>query len=161
MSDTYKNIDCPACGKSMTKIYLSEQGFFVDSCLKGCGGLWFDNREASKVDEKDEPLTEIIDAYKDKTFESVDKFEQRFCPVCKQKMVKNNVSAKREISIDECYSCGGKFFDYKELEEMRNQYENDEERLEDVKALCQNSEEMINIFNRILNKDNFTDEEIF
>ena len=47
-------------------------------------------------------------------------------------MVKNHTSIKKEIEIDECYSCGGKFLDNKELVKIRNEYENNEERDEDI-----------------------------
>lgn len=157
MKDTYENISCPACGKKMKKVFLNEQEFFVDVCLDGCGGIWFDNRELPKVDEKEDKITEIGEAYKGKTFAKVDKDETRFCPLCKQKMVKNNVSVKQEISIDECYACGGKFFDYNELEQMRNQYEDDVDRIRDIKKLSQDSVLMELMFNQILNKDNFVD----
>jgi len=43
-------------------------------------------------------------------------------------MVKNNVSIKKEITIDECYNCGAKFFDNGELTKMREQYSTEEDR---------------------------------
>ncbi len=153
MSDTIETLVCPACGKLMKKVYLNEHGFFVDVCIDGCGGIWFDNRELAKVDEKDEDIKELVEIYKDKTFAPVDQTQQRTCPVCGQKMVKNNVSAKKEISIDECYSCGGKFFDYQELEKMRSQYDNDEQRIEEIKKLAENLTDMEKILQQILNED--------
>ena len=41
-------------------------------------------------------------------------------------------SVKKEIQIDECYACGGKFLDHGELTAIRNEYENDLERTNDV-----------------------------
>jgi len=43
-------------------------------------------------------------------------------------MVKNNVSIKKEITIDECYNCGAKFFDNGELIKMREQYPTEKDR---------------------------------
>ena len=54
------------------------------------------------------------------------------CPSCGAKMVKNHSSIKKEIEVDECYTCGGKFLDNKELVKIRNEYENNEERDEDI-----------------------------
>lgn len=151
MAEICKFIDCPACGKLMKKIYLEEQDIIVDICLDGCGGIWFDNRELAKVDEKHEDILPITEAKKDKDFESVDVSLTRFCPHCKVPMVKNYVSAKKEIVIDECYTCGGKFFDHKELEAMRNQYDTNEQRVEDIRKLASDSVNMQLILENLLN----------
>ena len=47
-------------------------------------------------------------------------------------MVKNYASVKKEVQIDECYSCGGKFLDHGELEKIRAQYATEEERSADI-----------------------------
>ncbi len=47
-------------------------------------------------------------------------------------MVKNSTSLKGEIIIDECYRCGGKFLDYKELDKIRNEYSTEEARSQAV-----------------------------
>lgn len=137
MSDNIKIIKCPACGVEMKKIYLEEQDFIVDICLEGCGGIWLDNQEVKKIDEKHENIDALKTAQEGKEFTSVDEDSVRMCPICNVKMHKNHVSAKNEIVIDECYNCGGKFFDNNELELMRSQYENDEERLADIKKLLE------------------------
>ena len=137
MRDNTKFIKCPACGSEMKKIYLEEQDFIVDICLDGCGGIWLDNQELKKVDEKCENIEILTKAKAGKEFQNVDEESVRICPNCKVKMHKNHVSAKKEIVIDECYTCGGKFFDNNELEQMRSQYENDAERLADIKKLLE------------------------
>ena len=152
MADNYKFIECPACGKTMKKVYLENQGFIVDICLDGCGGLWLDTRELPKVDDQNEDITPIVQAYQNCDFKKVDTNETRICPLCGVKMVKNNVSAKQEILIDECYTCGGKFFDYKELDTMRAQYNNDKERVADVLKLAENQDKMIEIFEKLMNQ---------
>ena len=68
-------------------------------------------------------------------------------------MVKNCASAKQEITVDECYQCGGKFFDYNELEILRNQYESDEDRIADIKEIAKDSVKMEIILNRLMHKD--------
>lgn len=154
MADNYKIIMCPACGKPMKKIFLENQQFIIDVCIDGCGGIWLDNRELQKIDEETEPITELLEAYKSKVFQKTDNSAVRICPICGVKMVKNNVSAKQEIVIDECYNCGGKFFDYNELQHMRNQYKDEESRISDIKKISMDSEKMKAIFDSILFNDN-------
>ena len=47
-------------------------------------------------------------------------------------MVKNHSSIKQEIQVDDCYNCGGKFLDNAELIKIRQEYESNEERDEDI-----------------------------
>ena len=128
MSDTLQTIKCPACNKEMVKVFVPEEGINVDICLNGCGGIFFDNREFNKFDEKAESIDEILKAISGKTFTSVDESLPRICPVCGSKMVKNYSSANRTIQIEECYSCGGKFLDNGELQKIRAEFDTEEER---------------------------------
>ncbi len=130
--DSTKILRCPACGEEMEKIFVSSANCNVDICTKGCGGIFFDNREYQKFDEKHESIDEIKQALAGKTLKEVDKTFKRICPVCGMKMMKNSTSIKRKIVIDECYSCGGKFLDYQELDEIRNEYDTEEDRAKDV-----------------------------
>lgn len=132
MKDTQEILTCPACGEEMDKILMHNAGLFLDVCLNSCGGIYFDNREIAKFDEKAEDVTDLAEAYKDKTFKKIDAEFDRVCPKCGGNFVKNFVSARKEILVDDCYSCGGKFFNYGELEKMRAQYENTQERVNDV-----------------------------
>lgn len=132
MADNQKIINCPACGKRMEKIFMPEQGVNLDVCIQGCGGIYFDNREFQQFDERHENIDALIDALKDKSFTLVDESEQRTCPVCGAKMVKNFSSIKNEVQIDECYSCGGKFLDHGELLKIRAEYETEAQRGADV-----------------------------
>ena len=129
--DTIETINCPACGKLMHKIFMEKEGLALDVCIDGCGGIFFDGRELEKFDESHENIDEIIDAIKDKTFEKTNESLTRVCPVCGNKMVKNYVSAKKNVQIDECYNCGAKFFDHGELTAMRNEYPTEEDRRQD------------------------------
>jgi Zn-finger nucleic acid-binding protein len=132
MADTLKPLNCPACGKQMEKIFIPSQGINIDICTEGCGGIYFDNREFDKFDEKHEDISEILAKLEGKKFSDTNETMTRVCPNCGAKMVKNHTSIKKEIEIDECYSCGGKFLDNKELVKIRNEYENNEERDEDI-----------------------------
>ena len=49
-ADTLEKIICPGCGKEMKKIFLNGQNVYIDICLDGCGGILFDNREFSSLE---------------------------------------------------------------------------------------------------------------
>lgn len=133
MKDTEKKLDCPACGKEMTKIWFDDKGFFVDICADGCGGVWLDNRELDKIDETNENADAILDAIEDKTFAETDKTKDRICPVCGVKMVKYNYTdGDIPVVIDACYTCGGKFLDNDELRQIRQKYEAEKDYVDDA-----------------------------
>lgn len=125
MADNKDVLTCPACGKEMEKVFIESMQKHLDVCLKGCGGMFFDNREFEKVDEQHENVDEILKLVENQTFKSVDDKEIRVCPYCGANMVKSNVFG---VLLDTCYTCGGKFLDNHELEQYRNQYPNESER---------------------------------
>ena len=132
MADNENIIKCPACGTEMKKVFIPEANMNLDICLDGCGGIYFDNRELEKVDEQHESIDSIIEIMKNKTYKYVDSTEKRICPVCATPMVKHFMSVKKEVEIDDCYACGGKFLDFGELEKIRSQYKTTEERKQAV-----------------------------
>ena len=137
--DNYNDINCPACGQEMVEVFVASANKKVDICVHGCGGIFFDNREFSHFDEKHEDIQEILDEIEGKTFIKVDDSESRICPVCGADMIKNFVSTRKEIQVDDCYSCGGKFLDNGELQKIREQYESDVERTDDVMNFVYNN----------------------
>lgn len=132
MADTLKTLICPACGKEMEKVFIPAEGINIDICTNGCGGIYFDNREFENFDEKHEDISKILEKIENKEFVKVDESLDRKCPNCGAKMVKNHSSIKKEIQIDECYSCGGKFLDRDELVRIREEYDTVEQRDEDI-----------------------------
>ena len=128
MADNDLQLICPACGKPMKKVYISSAKCNIDVCLDGCGGIYFDNREFKKMDEQAEDIHELLEAIDGKTFDKVDTTQTRICPYCETPMVKNFASAKKEIEIDECYTCGAVFLDCGELQAIRGQFKTEEER---------------------------------
>jgi len=122
------NLICPACGTDMKTIYIPTIGFYVEVCSDGCGGIFFDNREFKRFDEQHEDASVILNEFIGKKFEKTDASAQRVCPCCNAIMVKNFSSINKEIEIDECYNCGGKFLDNGELEKIRGEYLNEDDR---------------------------------
>ncbi len=155
MGDTLQTLKCPACGKEMEKVFIPSEGINLDICTQGCGGIYFDNREFNDFDEKDEDISAILEKINNKNFEKVDTTAERTCPKCGAKMVKNHSSVKQEIEVDECYGCGGKFLDRDELIKIREEYETEEQRSEDVmryvyKAVGQELAEQDRIYSEIV-----------
>ena len=132
MADSLKTLICPACGKTMEKVFIPSQGINLDICTQGCGGIYFDNREFDNFDEQHEDISEILAKIANKTFEKTDTTKTRICPNCGAKMVKNSTSVFQKIEVDDCYSCGGKFLDNEELVKIREEYVNNEARSADL-----------------------------
>lgn len=132
MADTLKALKCPACGKDMEKVFIPNLGINLDICTDGCGGIYFDNREFERFDEKDEDISKILEKISGKEFAPVDQSQTRICPNCGTKMVKNSSSIHKKIEVDDCYSCGGKFLDNNELQKIREEYDTAEQRDEDI-----------------------------
>lgn len=125
-------MECPACNRNMRQMTVND--ITVDICENGCGGIWFDNFELMKVDEKHESAGEpLLDIARDPSV-MIDPSKVRLCPKCDgQKMIKHFRSVKGEIEIDDCPACGGVFLDQGELGEIRNQFENDDARRQAAK----------------------------
>ena len=132
MADTLKTLNCPACGNKMEKVFIKELGINIDICTQGCGGIFFDNREFDYFDEQNEDISKILEKLEGKNFTKVSENTTRKCPNCGANMVKNHSSVSNAIEVDDCYSCGGKFLDYGELEKIRAEYENNEQRDQDI-----------------------------
>ena len=130
MADSKDILICPACGEKMEKFSISNKAFQIDVCTKGCGGIYFDNRELEHFDEKHENADEIIEILNNCTInKTINDTEKRVCPNCSAIMVKNG-TLKNTCSIDVCYCCGGKFLDHGEFEKIRTDYDTEKERKE-------------------------------
>lgn len=118
---------CPTCSRELQETTVGD--IVVDVCRNGCGGIWFDNFELEKVDEKHEAAGEsLLNIERDENVK-VDYSVIRACPKCNgPKMQKHFVSVKHEIEVDECPTCGGIWLDCGELGQIRNQYTTEEER---------------------------------
>lgn len=120
---------CPACGNELQEMTVGD--LVVDVCKNGCGGIWFDNQEFKKVDERHESAGEaLLDIPRDETIQ-VDQGAPRLCPKCDGvTMMKHFASSRRAVEIDECALCGGIWLDAGELRKIREQYATEDERKE-------------------------------
>lgn len=118
---------CPACGNKLTEKLNQEMN--VDVCEGGCGGVWFDHREMSKVDEPHEFAGEEILMVAFNPATQINPSEKRDCPQCEDiVMMRRFFSVKRSVQVDECASCGGIWLDTGELKSIRAQFNSEEER---------------------------------
>ena len=110
---------CPACPQVLTEREVS--GLHVDVCEGGCGGIWFDNFELSKVDEAHEATGEtLLDIPRDPGL-TVDHQRRRRCPRCAPApiMMRHFMSVRRQVEIDTCPACNGVWLDAGELARIR------------------------------------------
>ena len=120
-------MNCPACDYKLTVKHLT--GITVDICEGGCGGIWFDWLELSKVDEKQEHVgEELLDTKRDENV-VVDRENQRHCPRCLTPvMMRHFFSARQQVEVDECPECAGIWLDPGELASIRTRFPSEEER---------------------------------
>jgi Zn-finger nucleic acid-binding protein len=119
-------MECPVCGNELTQMVAGE--ITVDACAGGCGGIWFDRYELMKVDESQESAGEgLLDIGRDKSL-VVDRDKRFECPRDGVVMMRYFFSVKRQVTIDECPSCGGHWLDPGELATIRTEFASEEER---------------------------------
>ena len=121
MADNDKNLFCPACHSKMTKVPVGFAGVNIDICIDGCGGIYFDTKELEKVVNPSKDINGLLKIFEGKHYTPVNEDAIRVCPLCGARMVKNSTESIKDIQIDECYNCGGKFLDHGELEKIRHQ----------------------------------------
>lgn len=116
---------CPLCRVDMKELNIS--GVLIDECTE-CHGLWFDNLELARLDETYEGDGEALErllsyprAY-DKNRGAIS------CPRCSMKMHSRCYYYKSDITIDECFGCGGVWLDAGELAAVRSNFKDQQER---------------------------------
>lgn len=120
---------CPACGRELSEMKVED--IIVDVCEGGCGGIWFDQFELAKVDEKHESAGERLLSIEKARGISFDHSKRRMCPRCEDTvLMRHFFSVKQQVEVDECPSCGGFWLDQGELGMIRSQYATERERRE-------------------------------
>jgi len=103
-------------------------GVRVDVCKNGCKGIWFDWQELRRLNEEHEGAGNALEeALKSPRVNDAGR-EPLNCPKCGMAMRAHKYSSAKEVSVDECYGCGGFFLDSGELREIRDNYMSEEER---------------------------------
>lgn len=118
---------CPACGNELSR--MTVEGIDLDVCVGGCGGIWFDRYELMKVDEAHESAGEALLHIERSPGVSIDHERRTSCPKHPGVvMMRHFSSVKREVTVDECPSCGGFWLDVGELAAIRSEFATEEER---------------------------------
>ena len=118
---------CPACNTNLSRV--TKSGITVDVCDKGCGGIWFDNFELKKFDERHESAGEALLDLRPKKPAPVSVSTKRHCPKCADvPMNQHYFTIREKVEVDECLACGGVWLDAGELAAIRNEYKTEETR---------------------------------
>lgn len=126
-------MDCPVCKTPMVEKDFG--GVMVDVCENGCKGIWFDWLELSKLDEAHEgagqALAEALmsERVKDDDRPPID------CPKCHKPMKAHLYKSSKDVTVDECYLCGGFFLDAGELKVVKESFMSEAERDSYVEGL--------------------------
>lgn len=122
-------MDCPRTGQPMEEVEIN--GVKVDIST-GCGGIWFDNFELEKFDEKNESAGEkLIAASKKYLDTNVDTSARLQSPKNPDvTMMRHFFSVREKIEIDECPETGGIWLDPGELKKIRDLFTSEEAKNE-------------------------------
>ena len=103
-------------------------GVLVDVCKNGCKGIWFDWGELKDLDENHEGLGKALEEALNSPRQNNPERGRLNCPKCGIKMRHHKYKNAKEVSVDECYACGGFFLDSGELKQIRDNYMSEDER---------------------------------
>ncbi len=122
-----RDMECTVCKNTTTP--RTSGGITVDVCEGGCGGIWLDRYELMRVDESSESAGEsLLEVERDENLD-VDLSLRLDCPKCRDVvMMRHFFSAKRQVVVDECPNCGGRWLDPGELRTIRTEYASEKER---------------------------------
>jgi Zn-finger nucleic acid-binding protein len=125
---------CPSCSQILRPVQAGD--ISLDACKDGCGGVWLDAGEITKFDEPHEfNAHEILTLAELKQGVKVDSGAIKMCPRCPgERLVRQFFDQKNEIEIDQCWSCGGIWFDLGEINAVRKQYQTYAERQQAVNS---------------------------
>ena len=119
-------MNCPVCKEPMVEEDFG--GVLVDVCQAGCKGIWFDWKELSRLDEKNEGFGQALQDALHYPRTNPPHREKLPCPKCGVLMFAHQYQSAKEVNVDECYGCGGFFLDSGELQEIRDAFMSEHER---------------------------------
>ncbi|WP_019614617.1 zf-TFIIB domain-containing protein [Psychromonas ossibalaenae] len=110
---------CPRTGVDLKPVNIG--GITVDISEK-CGGVFFDHDEIEKFDEKTKIRGGLLVQHlKQFTPPPLNLNKHVNCPKCTGTVMDRSFySSKNKIEVDKCPSCAGIWFDFGELEKLRN-----------------------------------------
>lgn len=118
---------CPRCRTET--IEMENNSVKLDVCFNGCGGIWFDQFELKKLDEKHEADPAFVAQLSESENKSVSLDEPVECPVCEsQKTMRHFWSVERKVEVDECPACGGFWLDAGEFTHIHSLFSTEAEK---------------------------------
>ena len=118
---------CPKCSQALSAQVINN--ITLDVCDQGCAGIWFDQFEFKKFDEKHEVNPEVILKLKSNTTPSQVSDQPLSCPKCEgMKMMRRFSSVAKKVTVDECPNCAGIWLDTGELADIRNEFDTEGQR---------------------------------
>jgi Zn-finger nucleic acid-binding protein len=119
---------CPACNHQLKM--KSVGGVQLDVCESGCAGIWFDQYELKRFDEKHEAPEGFLQSLEASKKIDVKPDVQRNCPKCETiPMMRHFYSAQRTVQVDQCPNCAGFWLDCGELTKIHILFPRDEDRI--------------------------------
>ncbi len=120
-------MQCPRCQSSLEK--MQNKNVEIDVCYKGCGGIWFDQYEFKKMDEKHEADEEFLKQLAQSSNNPTDLTVKVHCLHCEaQPMMRRFFSVKSNVELDECPGCASIWLDAGELTHIYSTFATEEER---------------------------------
>ena len=119
-------MNCPVCKNEMVEKDFG--GVMVDVCENGCKGIWFDWLELEKLDETGEGLGAALEEALSCQRQRDDNRGTINCPKCHKPMVAHLYKSAKDVTVDECYICGGFFLDSGELKVLREHFLSEDQR---------------------------------
>lgn len=126
-------MQCPVCQKNMQEEDFG--GVCVDVCKDGCKGIWFDWTELVKLDENHEGAGEALQEALASEHHKDDNRGRINCPKCQNPMAAHLYQSNKQVTVDECYVCGGFFLDAGELEVIREGFMSEKDREEYIQSI--------------------------
>lgn len=118
---------CPACGKITKSKDVS--GLTLEICEEGCAGVWFDQFELKKLDEKHEVPKDFLQQLDARKKTVAPKKTARNCPKCESiVMMSHFFGVGSKVEVDHCPSCAGYWLDCGELSQIHKEYDKDADR---------------------------------
>lgn len=119
-------MNCPVCNNSLksisTAVPSSDRPITIDACVKGCGGLWFDNGELQYFDELAEACPKQLLRPIPHATVAVDMNKKRACPRCPAgSLEKLYADPALSLQVDSCPTCQGMWLDLGELKHLREE----------------------------------------
>jgi Zn-finger nucleic acid-binding protein len=99
-------MDCPRCSSPLGE--MNNEGVTMDFC-SGCKGIWFDAGEVGSYFELSRDLPMLSGASRQEQDSGIS------CPRCSSGMKQMLYAPPNDLTIDQCTSCGGMWFDKGEV----------------------------------------------